>query len=193
MNLVKLGMGISYTPNDKWAQKAKSQNYRARSVYKLKELDQRFHLLLPGMKVLDLAAAPGSWLQYASEKVGKLGAVTGIDLQEIAPIRKNVTTIVADINEWQPDSQYDLVLSDIAPSTTGVAKVDEHRSVELNRVIFAIAKKCLLSSGFLVMKIFDGIEFQRFASDLKAYFSEVHVVKAHASRSSSREVYVVCR
>jgi len=183
-------MGQTYIPNDKWAQKAKSQQFRARSVYKLKELDERFHLLQPEMHVLDVAAAPGSWLQYTAPRVGH---VTGVDLQEIKPVADNVTTYVADIANWEPAEMFDLILSDIAPSTTGLPKVDEHRSVELNKLIFALAQRCLKPGNYLVMKIFDGQEFQLFAKNLKQYFSEVHVVHAHASRDSSHEIYVVCR
>lgn len=195
-------MPKAYTPNDKWSQKAKREQFRARSVYKLKELDAKFHLLAPGMKVLDIGAAPGSWLQYTAQNIGPEGHVLGLDLQEIAPVGDNVTTGVCDITKpeeiqailkvlgWE---KVDLILSDIAPSTTGVAEVDQKRSVDLNRAIFAASKLFLKPSGNLVLKVFDGRDFQIFIKELKAHFRETTVHKPHASRDRSREVYVLCR
>ena len=123
-------MSKPYIPNDKLTQKAKSQGYRARSVYKLQELDAKYHLIKPGMKILDLAAAPGSWLQYASKKVGPTGQVVGMDLQNIDQIATNVKTFVCDITDVKKvtdilggirlDKVY-LILSDIAPRTTGIS------------------------------------------------------------------------
>jgi 23S rRNA (uridine2552-2'-O)-methyltransferase len=190
--LVQLGVTKTYTPNDKWAQKAKASSFRARSVYKLKELDAKFHLIKPGLDILDVGAAPGSWLQYVSTKIGSKGHVLGVDLQEIAPIAANVTTVVADINSWQPDRQFDLILSDIAPSTTGIPLVDQRRSLQLSKAVFALAKPFLKPGGTLVMKVFDSQEFHAFTKELRAHFSKVTVVKVQASRGSSREVYVVC-
>lgn len=183
-------MGKSYTPNDKWAQKAKNDGFRARSVYKLQELDQKYHLLMPGMHVLDVGAAPGSWLQYASPRVE---TVIGLDLQEIAQVGTNVTTIVGDINDFQTENKFDVILSDIAPNTTGMPLVDQKRSVDLNDKIFTLAKKTLKPGGTLVMKVFDSQTFHTFAKELKTYFQQVEVNRVKATRDSSKEVYVVCR
>ena len=123
-----------YTPNDKWSQRAAKEGYRARSVYKLMELDERFRLLRPGMTVLDLGAAPGSWMQYTSQKVGPLGKVIGFDIQTIDEVADNVAVYREDITddvrvrdalEAEAVDQVDLVLSDIAPSTSGVKDVDQ--------------------------------------------------------------------
>lgn len=190
-----------YIPNDRLARRAKFQGYRARSVFKLKELDERFHLLSPGQKVLDIGAAPGSWLQYASEKVGQEGQILGIDLQEIAPVSENVTTIIGDITDpnlvttlqnmgW---TSVDLILSDIAPSTTGIFHVDQKRSVELDRAIFSISQSLLRPGGNLVMKVFQGEEFSLFVKELRRYFKEVTISKSSASRDRSKEIYILCR
>jgi 23S rRNA (uridine2552-2'-O)-methyltransferase len=182
-------MSGTYTPNDKWAQKAQSAGFRARSVYKLQELDQKYHLLRPGMQVLDVGAAPGSWLQYAS---GIAEHVTGIDIQEIAPVAENVSTLVSDIAEFKTEFKFDVILSDIAPSTTGMPLVDQKKSVELNRSIFNLAKTALQPGGTLVMKVFEGREFQIFMQELKGYFPNVVVHKTKATRDSSHEIYVIC-
>lgn len=189
-----------YTPNDKWSQKAAAEGYRARSVYKLMELDQKFRLLKSGMTVMDIGAAPGSWLQYTAERVGIKGKVLGFDLQEIAPVEQNVSTYVLDVNEREKLEEVllaegmttiDLVLSDIAPSTSGVKDVDQWRSIELAQMVLAIAEKYLPSGGRCVVKIFRGADFDEFLGEAKRNWRMVKVATAKASRESSREVYVV--
>lgn len=190
-----------YIPNDKLAQKARSENYRARSVYKLKELDYKFNLIKPGMKVLDLAAAPGSWSQYASQQIGPNGHILALDIQEIKPIAPNVTTAVCDITDkdrveeeikklgWE---KADILISDIAPATTGISDVDHSRSIELNTHIFELSKLYLKSGGRLVLKVFDGKDFNNFVNTLKRHFKKVDRYKSTASRERSRELYVIC-
>ncbi len=194
-------MPKAYVPNDRVAKRARYQGFRARSVYKLEELDERFNLLQLGMKVLDLGAAPGSWLQYASEKVGPFGHILGIDLKPIDPVNENVTTVIGDLTNPEVVSKalldlgwdkVDLLLSDVAPSTTGILHVDQKRSVDLDRAIFEIAKRFLKPQGVLILKVFQAQEFQIFVKELKHYFKYVVVVKADASRDRSREVYVAC-
>src|SRR3989344_9015068 len=157
-----------YIPNDKWSKKAAAEGYRARSVYKLEELDQRFHLLRPGMIVLDLGAAPGSWMQYASKKVGPDGYVVGFDLTGIKPIAANTRTHQQDITDLESMERIlkkehvdeaDLVLSDIAPNTSGVKDVDQWRSIELVEAVLNVAKKFLKPGGFCISKIFRGADF----------------------------------
>jgi 23S rRNA (uridine2552-2'-O)-methyltransferase len=194
-------MSQPYIIHDKYTLMAHADNYRARSVYKLEELDKKFRLFRPGMRVLDLAAAPGSWLQYTSKKIQPNGHALGLDLQEIEPVAPNVTTIVCDITDkvalqnalksldWQ---NVDLILSDIAPATTGIHNIDHARSLDLNRAIVDISKNILKPGSKLVLKVFDGNEFQKFISELKKQFKRVEVTKSQASRQRSREVYVVC-
>lgn len=190
-----------YTPNDHWSQKAASEGFRARSVYKLQELDERFSLLHPKMSVIDAGSAPGSWLQYASKAVGPEGVVVGIDLIEIKRVSKNVRTFVCDMLDLSAVQRCletagiyaaDLVLSDIAPNTSGIKDVDQWRSLELSRAVTAIARSFLKSGGTLVMKVFRGRDFDPFIAELKREYRRVRTVTVEASRDRSREVYVLC-
>ncbi len=190
-----------YVPNDKWSQRAAKEGYLARSVYKLMEIDARYELIRPGLRVLDIGAAPGSWLQYTSDKLGPEGRVLGLDLKPISFSAPNVMTKVVDVFDdaaveaaiagmsWQ---KLDLVLSDIAPNTSGIKDVDQWRSIELNRKIAAIAHRYLRGKGSVVMKVFRGKDFDMFTHELKTMFKRLKVMSAVASRDRSREVYVVC-
>ncbi|MDD4628843.1 MAG: RlmE family RNA methyltransferase [Candidatus Peribacteraceae bacterium] len=195
-------MSKPYTPNDAWSKKAASEGYRARSVYKLMELQERFKLLKPGMTVLDVAAAPGSWLQYTSEVIGPKGRVIGLDLTPIKPIAENVKTFEQDINALtevnkllvaENITHVDLVLSDIAPKTSGIKDVDQWRSIELNQSVVAIAERFLKPKGYCVLKVFRGADFDEFLRDLKKGWDDVHPAHVEASRDRSREVYIVMR
>lgn len=191
-----------YVPNDVWSRKAAKEGYRARSVYKLMELDERFHLLKSGQTVLDLAAAPGSWLQYVSKRIGPKGLAIGFDLQPIASIAENVHTFEQDITEPEKiDSlleaqclpPIDLILSDIAPSTSGIRDVDQWRSIELNQAVLAIAERWLRPGGRCVLKVFRGADFDAFLREVKTDWQDVKLVSPRASRDRSREVYVVMK
>jgi 23S rRNA (uridine2552-2'-O)-methyltransferase len=188
-----------YNHRDPLMFKAYHEGYRARSVYKLEELDKKFRLIHPDMSVLDIGAAPGSWLQYVSERIDQ-GTVLGVDLQQIEPI-PGVATEILDITDKDKTAEIltkykinkvDLILSDIAPNTSGIAYRDQLLSVELNQAIFEVAKNHLKPGGKLVMKVFPGEHFTKFLKQLKSYFKDVSVQKVTASRESSREVYVVC-
>lgn len=191
-----------YIPNDRLAMKARDKGFRARSVFKLEELDQKFNLIKEGTSVLDIGAAPGSWLQYASKKLGSKGILIGIDLKPIAPVASNTYTYVTDITDHARIKEIlsdfnlgevDLILSDIAPNTTGIKYVDQKRSVELNQAIVKTAKTFLKSGGRLVMKVFPGEDFDRFLKELKRDFKNTYVTKTQASRERSREVYIICQ
>lgn len=200
-----------YTPNDKWSRKAREEGFRARSVFKLEELDRKFHLVRPGMTVLDLGAAPGSWLQYVSQKIGPHGRAIGLDLQDIPRIAENVWTKKQDLTDINgvletlrgllaPNGDggsvhpsIDLVLSDAAPSTSGIHDVDQWRSIELNRSALAIAKRVLQPGGTCVLKVFRGADFEEFLRDVKAEWKNVVTTKAAVSRDRSTEIYVLCR
>lgn len=201
-----------YTPNDNWSQKAVSEGFRARSVYKLQEIDEKFRLIKSGMKILDVGAAPGSWLQYVSGKLkvesGKLdGIVVGLDLQEIEPI-EGVDTYVCDITDDAAmkkvmdsysilDTQYsilfDLIISDLAPKTSGVKDVDQWRSIELSQAVMHIAESYLRPGGICLMKILRGADFDEFLRDLKRNHRDVRTFIATASRDRSREIYVLVK
>lgn len=191
-----------YQHNDKWSQKAAAEGFRARSVYKLQELDSRYKLLQEGMKVLDLGASPGSWLQEVSTIIGPRGLAVGLDLTEISPIAENVETLVHDVTdidgvikilEARGMMPVDIVLSDMAPNTSGVKDVDQWRSVELCQAVIAVAARCLKKGGTTVMKIFRGADFDEFLKGVRELYGEVHVKHPEASRDRSREVFIVAK
>lgn len=191
-----------YIPNDKWSQRAAKEGYRARSVYKLMELDDRFGLIKPGMTVVDLGAAPGSWMQYAAKIVGPSGSLFGFDLQEIQPVEENTKTFVMDIlDKYAIEDalrrsgvrEADLVLADMAPNTSGMKDVDQWKSVELAQAALAIGKDMLKPNGKCVVKVFRGADFDEFYKNLKMDWQEPAIIEATASRDRSREVYVVVR
>ena len=185
-----------YTPNDAWSKKAREEGYRARSIYKLREIDEKFHILAPGQTVIDLGAAPGSWLQYASEKaIG--GRIIGLDLSSIEPI-EGVETFVANITDREAvekiiPSAVDVVLSDLAPATSGTWDVDQWRSIELSEAVVAIAEKHLRPKGWCILKVFRGEDFDPFVKKLRVAWPFLKIVQAEASRDRSKEIYVVLR
>lgn len=189
-----------YVPNDKWSKKASAEGYRARSVYKLMELDAKFRLIKPGMRILDIGAYPGSWLQYAAEKAGEKGRLIGVDLQEIEPVAPNVSCFVQDaLDEAGMDAllskqgidRFDLILSDLAPKTSGVKDIDQWRSIELSHSVLEVAAKYLKRKGTCVMKVFRGADFDEFFAQLKREWKYVKTFSAQASRDRSREIYVI--
>ncbi len=195
-------MPKQYEHNDKFSRRAQFQGYRARSVYKLQELDQRFQLFKEGQKILDVGAAPGSWLQYISQQIGDTGIAVGVDIQEIKPISNNVHLIQEDIQNTESFiqqfnnltiQQFDLVVSDIAPSTTGIPGVDQARSVELSQIVVDTADQFLKPKGTLVMKVFQGEDFKDFYHALQQKYGYVTTVKVKASRDRSSEIYVVAQ
>ncbi|HLD71707.1 MAG TPA: RlmE family RNA methyltransferase [Candidatus Peribacteraceae bacterium] len=193
-----------YVPNDKWSQKAQEMGYRARSVFKLMELDERFSLLKPKMRVLDLGAAPGSWLQYVAEKIGPEGVAIGLDLQKIEEIAPNVRTAKADITDIpavylllqallsHERPKVDIVLCDLAPNTSGIRDIDQWRSIELNEAAVALASKVLNQGGGCVLKVFRGADFDEFFTKLKIDWT-VRLAHVAASRDRSSEVYLVMK
>lgn len=180
---------------DKYFRLAKSEGYRARSAYKLKEINDRFHFIHPGSVVLDLGAAPGSWMQTATQ----LGArVIAVDLSEIEPL-DGAQIIRGDITKAETLDEImlalprraDVVVSDIAPATSGNAFVDHMRSIELARASLNVAQQFLNRGGAFVVKVFEGEDFDKFVTEAKKYFDKVHVVRPDASRRESKEHFVV--
>ncbi len=193
---------MPYKPSDYYARKAKAEDYRARSVYKLQEIQQRFAILAAGYRVLDLGASPGSWSQYASQIVGPKGHILGIDLTPIDLKLNNGTFLVGDLNEagWPQrlnesaaPPPYDVVLSDMAPKTTGVRSTDMARSVQLCEQAFWIAQQVLRSGGHFVCKMFDNAESNAFRQMLRQHFEEVHIVRPKSTRQVSTEIFFVAR
>lgn len=185
---------------DHYFKKAKQENYPARSIYKLKEIEKRFRIFRPGMHVLDLGAAPGSWSLGAAEMVGPSGKVLGADLQTTpTPFPPNVTFMQEDVFERSQAFEDALaalmpihvVMSDMAPSTTGHKFTDQARSANLCREALAVATKSLIKGGCFIVKIFMGPDFHEFASELRGYFETVKTFKPKSSRSESVEIFYV--
>jgi 23S rRNA (uridine2552-2'-O)-methyltransferase len=159
------------------------------------EIDDRFRLLKPGMSVLDLGAAPGSWSQYAAEQVGPKGKVTSVDLSEIEPI-EGVTTFVADITDNDAldkilPEMVGLVISDLAPKTSGIQDVDQWKSIELSQSVLETVRKRLKPGGKCVIKVLRGADFDEFLKECKEEWTEVKTFQARASRDRSKEIYVI--
>lgn len=191
---------MGYKPNDYYAQKARKENFAARSIYKLEEIDKKYRLFKNGYKVLDLGASPGSWMQYASAKVGETGKVFGIDLKPVEVKLKNVFTVQGDINEFDLkqlfdkynfNSHFDIVMSDMAPNTSSNRFTDQARSFDLSMMALQTAHRFLKTGGHFICKIFDGEDAMTFRDEVKIFFSEVHIVRPKSTRDSSKEIFVV--
>ena len=188
----------SNTWDDHYARKAKKDNYPARSVYKLKEIQQKFTIFKKNDTVLDLGCAPGSWLLYAGETVGAGGKVIGIDLKKIeVRVPPWVTVITGDILDMavQYDeiigTGYKVVLSDMAPQTTGRKDLDAYRSYELCETALNVAEHVLEKNGHFACKIFQGNEFQVFSKQVQAQFRQMKIFKPDSCRKSSKEIYII--
>ncbi len=183
--------------HDKYFKKAKREGRLARSFYKLEELDRRAKLIKPGNRVIDLGACPGSWLEYILEKVGDNGKVCAVDLNVInKKFKGQVEFKKLDIREVTPDmfgvANFDVVLSDMAPKTSGIKSVDQARSLELCEVAADFALATLVQGGNFACKIFDSPEVQPFRERLRSEFATTRMIKPDACRDESLELYVVC-
>ncbi|MFC4359584.1 SAM-dependent methyltransferase [Halobium salinum] len=188
---------------DHWYNKAKQEGYRARSAYKLKQIDESSDLLSEGDTVVDLGAAPGGWLQVASEAVGEGGTVIGVDLQRIKSLEtENTETVRGDMThdrtrEWLRDrvgeGGADAVISDMAPNMTGEYSLDHARSVHLARQAFETALEILGPGGDVVVKVFDGPELADLREEMEPYFQYVKSVRPEASREESSEQFLVAK
>lgn len=188
---------MAKTP-DTFYRKAKSEGFAARSVFKLSELDQKYKLFRPGQKVLDLGAAPGSWMQYVSGRVGENGFVVGVDRNPVrAELPSNCRFIQADVFSLLSADlaaqygKFDLVISDLAPQTTGNREGDHARSAELCRRALELVKDLLVPGGSFVCKMYQGGESRDFLARLKKRFKNAKTQKPQASRSESRELFFV--
>jgi 23S rRNA (uridine2552-2'-O)-methyltransferase len=180
---------------DAYVQRAKAQGYRSRAAYKLLELDQKERLFRAGQVVVDLGAAPGSWSQVAAERVGPGGKVIAVDLLDIAPI-SGVTVLKGDFRDVDllvplAGARADVILSDLSPNLSGIRNVDQARAAEMSRAAVEFCAKALKSGGVFVLKAFHGEAFDEVMQRLKHDFGTVAVRKPGASRSESRETYIV--
>lgn len=184
--------------------KAKVEGYRARSAYKLKQIDERFHLIKKGHTVVDLGAAPGGWSQVALELVGEPGIVVGVDLERIRPIAGAVflqgdMTSPATVHELlgmlkeRGRAEVDVVVSDMSPSLTGTYSMDQANSYWLAAHALAFATQVLRKGGHFVAKIFEGEDTPSFEQALKSSFDDVRRLAPLASRKQSSEVYFIAK
>ncbi|WP_300800408.1 RlmE family RNA methyltransferase [uncultured Desulfovibrio sp.] len=185
---------------DHYFLKAKRENYPARSVYKLKELDGKFKLFRQGMRVLDLGAAPGSWSLGAAERIGPRGLVLGCDIQTTeTAFPPQVTFLQEDVFQRSPEFEalltekgpFDVVMSDMAPRTTGTKFTDQARSLELACEALNVACLHLKAGGSFVVKIFMGPDVQELLQPMRKVFRSVKSFKPKSSRAESKETFFV--
>ena len=185
---------------DHYAKRAREEKYPARSAYKLEEIQKKFGVLKKGSRVLDLGCCPGSWLLFASRVVGDKGLVLGVDITPLTlPLPSNVRFIQQDLLAWDESFieavgvDFQTVLSDMAPSTTGSKFVDSQRSLELSESALAVSALVLRPGGTFVCKIFHGADAKSFSDAVGRSFGRVSHFKPKSSRKASKEVYVVGR
>jgi 23S rRNA (uridine2552-2'-O)-methyltransferase len=190
-----------FVVKDSFYNKAKKEGFRARSAYKLEEIQQRFKVIRKGDSILDLGAAPGSWLQVESTLVGQQGIVFGIDILPIDPLpATNVILKEADIRDVNVGEllasagrpAFDVITSDIAPNLSGIKDVDNARVRDLYLAVLRVVEGGLRKGGNFLIKLFFSPQLGDMAADLKPLFSKVTTFKPKASRGVSSEVYLVC-
>lgn len=186
---------------DPFVKQARNSNYRSRAIYKLQQIDQRDHLFRPGQLVVDLGAAPGSWSQYAVEKVGPGGRVVAMDILAMDPI-PGVDFVHGDFTESAiyekclaalGSRQADLVICDMAPNLSGIRDTDQARSLYLAELALEFAGKVLGPNGVFLIKLFEGAGTEAYRKQLAEQFQKVIVRKPEASRTGSREFYILAR
>lgn len=191
---------MAYNPKDHYFKKAKQNNFVARSIFKLEEIDQKFKMIKPKQQILDLGASPGSWSQYCSQKIGEEGRILGVDLKPVNIKLKNATFIQADLldlnienifAEYGFTEPFDLILSDMAPNTTGIRMTDQARSTELCLLAFQIAIQFLKKNGHFVCKLFHSDDFTELRDKIKSEFQQFHAVKPDSTRKISKEIFLV--
>jgi 23S rRNA (uridine2552-2'-O)-methyltransferase len=191
---------MGFKVKDHYFNKAKKDNYFARSVYKLEEIDKKYKVIREGDCIVDFGYHPGSWTQYCSKKVGDQGKVVGIDIRDIntkLQALPNVTVFQKDINDVQSlsdlgvEEQFDVVISDMAPNTTGIKSVDQIRSLQLVEMCFYHLKQFLRPKGNFVIKVFDSNDAQMFLREQKSLFEKFHYLKPKSTRSVSKEFFVI--
>jgi len=184
---------------DIYVRQSKVDGYRARSAYKLIEIDEKFKIFKGGLSVIDIGAAPGSWSQYAL-KASKNGKLISVDLKKMEPIGKSVQ-IKGDFTEEKTQEEIknnikdkvDVVMSDMAVDTTGIKNIDSIQTGELCKEAMNFAKDLMKENGYFISKIFMGGTFNEIVAEGKKYFKEVKVFKPKSSRKDSKESFIICR
>jgi 23S rRNA (uridine2552-2'-O)-methyltransferase len=184
---------------DIYVRQSKVDGYRARSAYKLIEIDEKFKIFKGGLSVIDIGAAPGSWSQYAL-KASKSGKLISIDLKKMEPIGNSVQ-IQGDFTQEKTQEEIkknisgkvDVVMSDMAVDTTGIKNIDSIQTGELCKEAMFFAKDLMKENGYFISKIFMGGTFNEIVAEGKKYFKEVKVFKPKSSRKDSKESFIICR
>lgn len=192
-------MRLADARRDQYRRLAKDQGYRARSAYKLLQLNRSYNIIKKGDKVVDLGCAPGGWLQVAVKEVRSSGNVIGIDLKPVTPVAgaiilqgsiedPNMLSKIAEILGCKAD----VVLSDLAPNVSGVWDIDHARQISLSTIALRFAQHLLRVGGSSVFKVFEGDMLKEFRSELRKSFGKVFLSKPSASRQESSELYIIC-
>lgn len=191
---------MAYNPKDFYFKQAKERHFAARSVFKLEEIDQRFKIFRPGQAVLDLGCAPGSWAQYASQKVGDKGFCLGVDLAKVRLALPNCIFVQGDAFSEETIIPYlkergieklDVVMSDMAPKTTGVRIQDQQRSYDLCVRALDVAAVWLKPHGTFVAKFFQSGMFEDYMKLMRANFERVELLRPKSTRRASYEIYII--
>lgn len=186
---------------DPYVIQAQREGARSRAVYKLAEIDQRDKLLRPGMRVIDLGAAPGGWSEYAVKRISPGGRLIALDILPMEPIAGaecvqgdfTETAVLDSLIERLGGARVDLVMSDMAPNISGIVSADQARTVYLAELAYELATKTLTPRGMLLVKVFQGAGFKELYQALQRSFAKVATRKPKASRTESREVYVLAK
>ena len=190
---------INRQKRDIYVRQSKVDGYRARSAYKLIEIDKKFKIFKNGMFILDIGAAPGSWSQYASKAI-KNSKIISIDLKDMSPINNGIH-IKGDFTEpniqekikKNLSKEFDVVMSDMAVNTTGIKNLDSIQTGELCKEAMIFSKKVISSKGYFISKIFMGSTFNEIVALGKKIFKEVKVFKPQSSRKDSKESFIICK
>ncbi len=191
-----------YVVQDVYFQEAKKQGYRARSAFKLIEIQEQYHFIKPGMQICDIGCFPGSFIQVIARIVGPEDLIVGIDIQKTKSLgRPNVHLLQQSILEYDAVrnfceglgvKEFDVITSDIAPNTTGITGVDQYRSIELNFAILDFAKTFLKTGGDLLLKVLIGEDIQDLITPIKQQYTTLRRMKPKACRERSFEEYFLC-
>jgi 23S rRNA (uridine2552-2'-O)-methyltransferase len=191
---------MTFKVKDHYYNKAKQENFLARSIYKLEEVDKKYSIIRANDNVLDLGYYPGSWIQYISNQIKPNGKVVGIDIQPINPKLSKLDNVTLfqkdmfDINhlaDLAVDSLFDVVVSDMAPKTTGIKSVDQIRSLELVEKVITVLPRFLKPGGNFVIKVFESQDAQDYFKSQKNLFKKISFLRPKSTRSVSKEYFMI--
>lgn len=186
---------MAFNPQDHYFKKAKKEGFLARSAYKLDEIQKKYRILKPNQKVLDLGCAPGAWSQVVLKILGTKGALRGIDLKAVTLKAPNAVFVEGDIFKQPPESfieaPYDVILSDMAPNTTGIMIRDQTLSAELCQKVVDLCDLFLRPGGHMVLKLFQGPDAKQIENEVKRRFEKMQLLKPQSTRKESKEIFVI--